>query len=154
MTVEPVRLDVRPLPAPERHPRIFAILDALAVGGRLVLVNDHDPKPLRYQVQAEAPECFSWESRQTGDQEWTVTIERLAAGPKLGELGLPGHVPRPNPRLRLDGLVRRYPWARRVLERHGIDYDEAAGLTIEEAARRAGLDPDELIADLDVGLVM
>src|SRR5690606_24534131 len=56
---EPV-LDVRALPHGERHPRIFGLFRSLPVGGAFLLVNDHDPKPLYYQFQAELPGHVSW----------------------------------------------------------------------------------------------
>src|ERR1035437_395782 len=43
-------LDVRTLAHGERHEIIFAKVDQLTAGEALVIVNDHDPKPLRYQT--------------------------------------------------------------------------------------------------------
>ena len=77
MPTTPSMLDIRPLPPAQRHTRIFALLDALAPGEDLILVNDHDPKRLRYQVQVTQPGCFTWESRETTPHEWTVHIRRL-----------------------------------------------------------------------------
>ena len=45
-------LDVRPIPPRVRHETIFDQLDRLATGETLRLVNDHDPAPLRYQLDA------------------------------------------------------------------------------------------------------
>ncbi len=67
-------LDVRPLPPAERHPRIFAMFEALAAGESFVLVNDHDPKPLFYQFQAEYPERFTWDYLERGPLVWRVRI--------------------------------------------------------------------------------
>ena len=44
----------------QRHAKIFQLVDALAPGASFVLVNDHDPKPLYYQLEAEHPKQFSW----------------------------------------------------------------------------------------------
>ena len=44
-------LDVRVIPPREKHPTIFTTFSALAPGESFVLVNDHDPKPLRYQFE-------------------------------------------------------------------------------------------------------
>src|SRR5690606_38987623 len=44
-------LDVRMIPPPQKHPAIFEAFDALGEGGHFVLVNDHDPVPLRYQFE-------------------------------------------------------------------------------------------------------
>jgi uncharacterized protein (DUF2249 family) len=45
-------LDVRALRKPDKHPAVFRAYDALAVGGTLVLVNDHDPGRLRERRKA------------------------------------------------------------------------------------------------------
>lgn len=37
-------------PGGGRHEAIFARLDGLSLGDRLVIVNDHDPRPLRFQL--------------------------------------------------------------------------------------------------------
>lgn len=71
-------LDVRPLPPRERHPLIFGSFADLAVGEALLLVNDHDPKPLYYQFQAESPGCFSWDSVEAGPEVWRVRIGKTA----------------------------------------------------------------------------
>jgi uncharacterized protein (DUF2249 family) len=69
-------LDVRALPHGQRHEIIFARLDALAPGRALVIVNDHDPKPLRYQTEALWPGRFSWTYREAGPQIWRLAITR------------------------------------------------------------------------------
>lgn len=79
MAEQPETLDVRPIPPRERHPLIFERLDALNVGAALLLLNDHDPKPLRYQLMAERPEQFTWEPQQEGPEEWAIRISRVAA---------------------------------------------------------------------------
>ncbi|HLG62359.1 MAG TPA: DUF2249 domain-containing protein [Ktedonosporobacter sp.] len=78
MAEQTATLDVRTIPPRERHPLIFSRLDALQVGEALLLVNDHDPKPLRYQLQAERPEEFSWEPQEEGPEEWVIRIGRVA----------------------------------------------------------------------------
>lgn len=39
-----------------------------------MLVNDHDPKPLFYQFQAERTGEFTWEYELQGPKEWRVRI--------------------------------------------------------------------------------
>ncbi len=46
-------LDVRDVPPSDRHPKIHDAFDALDSGEELVIVNDHEPKPLFYEMQAE-----------------------------------------------------------------------------------------------------
>ena len=69
-------LDVRDLPPPHRHALIFATCDKLSVGNAVVLVNDHDPKPLYYQFEAESPGQFGWEYLEKGPERWRVRITR------------------------------------------------------------------------------
>jgi uncharacterized protein (DUF2249 family) len=72
----PGELDVRVLPHGQRHDIIFSKLDALAPGETLVIVNDHDPKPLRYQASALWPDKFEWTYPEAGPQVWRVAITR------------------------------------------------------------------------------
>jgi uncharacterized protein (DUF2249 family) len=69
-------LDVRALPHGQRHEIIFARLGSLAPGKALVIVNDHDPKPLRYQTSAMWPDRFEWTYQQAGPAVWRVAISR------------------------------------------------------------------------------
>jgi uncharacterized protein (DUF2249 family) len=67
-------LDIRPLPPIQRHPLIFEQFEALGAGEGFILVNDHDPKPLFYQFQAERTGEFTWDYLQQGPREWRVRI--------------------------------------------------------------------------------
>lgn len=70
-------LDVRTLAHGQRHEIIFARLDRLAPGRSLLIVNDHDPKPLRYQISAMWPDRFEWAYREAGPEQWRVAITRV-----------------------------------------------------------------------------
>jgi uncharacterized protein (DUF2249 family)/hemerythrin-like domain-containing protein len=59
-------LHVRAVAPAERHERIFATYEALQPGSAFVLVNDHDPKPLRYQFEAEHTGRFTWDYLESG----------------------------------------------------------------------------------------
>lgn len=71
-------LDVRNVIPRERHPLIFGTFRKLGRGDAFVLVNDHDPKPLYYQFQAELGEPFQWEYLESGPEVWKVRIGRSA----------------------------------------------------------------------------
>jgi len=71
-------IDVRAIPPRERHPLIFSTFRALAAGGAMEIVNDHDPKPLYDQMQAEQPGRFRWEYLANGPEAWRVRITRTA----------------------------------------------------------------------------
>jgi uncharacterized protein (DUF2249 family) len=76
MAVQPLELDVRVIPPREKHPTIFKAFDGLAKGETLVLVNDHDPRPLRYQMEAEHPNTFDWIYEASGPELWRIRITR------------------------------------------------------------------------------
>ena len=72
-------LDVRSEPPARRHELILSTYDGLAPAEGFILVNDHDPKPLYYQFDAEYPGRFTWDYLETGPQVWKVRIGRPAA---------------------------------------------------------------------------
>ena len=86
-------LDVRTMEPRVRHETIFGRLDELATGETLRLVNDHDPAPLRYQLDATRPGHFQWEYVEQGPVEWAIDITSRArvvdARPTLAAGGEP-----------------------------------------------------------------
>jgi uncharacterized protein (DUF2249 family) len=72
-------IDVREVPPARRHPLIFETFEALDPGTSFVLVNDHDPKPLYYQLAAEQPGTFTWDYLEEGPEVWRVRIGRVEA---------------------------------------------------------------------------
>lgn len=74
------------LPSSIRHEVIFRVLAALPPYQTVTLINDHDPKPLFYQLDAENPEVFSRETVPPPHPElFAVQIQRR---PKRGEITL------------------------------------------------------------------
>ena len=71
-------LDLRDLPPPERHPMIHEMFAALDSGESLTLVNDHEPKPLFYELQAEVKEfdADNYEVEQRGPTEFVATLPK------------------------------------------------------------------------------
>jgi uncharacterized protein (DUF2249 family) len=76
MSVDDHLLDVRQQIPARRHQLIFETYGALPPGDGFVLVNDHDPKPLYYQLAAEHPNQFEWDYLEEGPQVWRVRIGR------------------------------------------------------------------------------
>ena len=72
-----VTLDVRDLAPRQRHARIFQQFERLAPGQSLLLINDHDPKPLYYQFMAEHPGEVAWEYLEQGPEVWKVQIGKI-----------------------------------------------------------------------------
>jgi uncharacterized protein (DUF2249 family) len=69
--------DVRPIPCRIKHGQIFQRWLDLPVGRHFVLLNDHDPVPLRYQFEAEFPGAVSWEYLERGPEDFRVKITKL-----------------------------------------------------------------------------
>ena len=69
-------LDVREMAPKERHPMIFNTFKGLEAGESFILVNDHEPKPLLYQFQAEHDGEFEWWTLEQGPKEWRVEITK------------------------------------------------------------------------------
>lgn len=76
MSINPVVLDVRVIPPRDKHPAIFRTFDGLDRGQSMLIVNDHDPLPLRYQLVAERPDTFTWTYEEQGPDVWRVRIDR------------------------------------------------------------------------------
>ena len=70
-------VDVRTIAPRDRHPLIFPTFSALPAGQVMQLVNDHDPKPLYYQFEAEMPGAFGWDYLEQGPDTWRVAITKL-----------------------------------------------------------------------------
>ncbi|MBN9460173.1 MAG: DUF2249 domain-containing protein [Burkholderiales bacterium] len=71
-------LDVRQLIPMKRHSTIFSTWQNLAPGKSFVLINDHDPKPLYYQFDAEHHGKFTWDYIESGPEAWRVRIGKAA----------------------------------------------------------------------------
>jgi uncharacterized protein (DUF2249 family) len=71
-------VDVRVLAPAQRHATIFQLVNEMTAGAAFTLVNDHDPKPLRYQLEAEYPKQFSWTYLERGPDVWRVEIGKLS----------------------------------------------------------------------------
>ncbi|MDG3009997.1 DUF2249 domain-containing protein [Rhodococcus sp. D2-41] len=69
-------VDVRTEEPRRRHELIFENYLALTPGEGFVLVNDHDPKPLYYQFEAEHTGQFTWDYLEEGPLTWRVRIGR------------------------------------------------------------------------------
>jgi regulator of cell morphogenesis and NO signaling len=82
-------LDVTVIEPKLKHPTIFKNFDQLLEGEAFVIYNDHDPKPLYYQLIGERGNIFSWEYLQSGPDFWKVKIAKNSSSttePTIGEL--------------------------------------------------------------------
>lgn len=69
-------LDVTKIMPREKHPAIFNTFDSLNPGESFILINDHDPRPLKNQFMYERADCFNWEYVEQGPQTWRVRLTK------------------------------------------------------------------------------
>jgi uncharacterized protein (DUF2249 family) len=71
-------LDLRDVPPPKRHPKIHDAFDDLESGESLELVNDHEPKPLFYEMQAEVDDfdADAYEVEQRAPDEFVAKLPK------------------------------------------------------------------------------
>ncbi|WP_418284682.1 DUF2249 domain-containing protein [Halorubrum sp. DTA46] len=72
-------LDVREIPPTERHERIHREFDELEPGEALTIVNDHEPKPLYYEMAAEVPafDEAGYAVEREGDSRFVATFPKV-----------------------------------------------------------------------------
>lgn len=127
-------LDVTALEPRLKHPRIFEIYDDLKPGSAFVIENDHDPKPLYYQLLAERGETFTWDYLEKGPEIWKVKIfkkERKDDEETIGEM-----------------VTQDYRKAQ-VFKHFGIDFCCGGKKTLTEVCEKKGIDPAVVKKELE-----
>ena len=69
--------DLRPFPPAERHELFYKAFADIKVGEAFEFINDHDPKPLYYQMEAESKVPFRWEYLEKGPEAWKVRVTKV-----------------------------------------------------------------------------
>lgn len=75
-TLESNYINVPSIEPKLKHPTIFKVFDALDGGESLIIHNDHDPKPVYYQLLGERGDVFIWEYLEEGPEFWDVRITK------------------------------------------------------------------------------
>jgi len=124
-------LDVTIIEPRFKHPTIFNKFDQLEPGQAFVIHNDHDPKPLYYQLLGERGNIFQWEYLESGPEWWKVKISKNKAGEQtVGEIA-----------------AKDYRKAE-VFKKLGIDFCCGGKKTLKEVCQEAGITEDYLEAEL------
>lgn len=76
------RIDVRQIPPHARHAQVFEHLATLPDGEALELISDHDPVPLRAQIERQHPGRFDFATLEAGPVLWRLQIRKVAAPAK------------------------------------------------------------------------
>ncbi|CAM4340273.1 iron-sulfur cluster repair di-iron protein [Cytophagaceae bacterium 50C-KIRBA] len=88
-TIKEYTLVVPDLEPRVKHSTIFAHFDQMGEGESFLIQNDHDPKPLYYQLLAERGNQFSFDYIENGPHNWLIRIQKNAQSTyklTLGEL--------------------------------------------------------------------
>lgn len=117
-----------------KHPTIFKHFDALENGEGFVINNDHDPKPLYYQLLGERGNTFSWKYLEEGPNTWRV---RISKNQEAGHVETVGE------------MVAKDIRKAEVFKKMGIDFCCGGNKTLKEAGEAAGISEAEINAALE-----
>ncbi|MBS1559079.1 MAG: iron-sulfur cluster repair di-iron protein [Bacteroidetes bacterium] len=116
-----------------KHPTIFAYFDRLDGGETLTILNDHDPKPLYYQLLGERGNIFSWEYAEQGPEQWRVRISKHKSG---------------EPEETLGQLATRDLRKAQVFKKYGLDFCCGGKKTVKQACAEKGIDASVVETEL------
>ena len=126
-------IDVPSLEPKLKHPTIFLKFDELKEGDSIIVHNDHDPKPVYYQLLGERGNVFTWEYLAEGPEWWDVKIQKRISGENdetLGELAAKD--------------LRKIE----VFKKYGLDFSCEGKKTVKEACAEKGLDVTKVEQEL------
>lgn len=75
--IEEQVVDVRDIIPRLRHTVIFQLFESLDDSHALQLIADHDPKPLRFQLEAKHGNRCHWTYLEEGPDRWRVRLQHL-----------------------------------------------------------------------------
>jgi regulator of cell morphogenesis and NO signaling len=107
-----------------KHATIFNEFNRLDDEETLLIINDHDPKPLYFQLIAEHGNVFSWDYLQEGPEEWRVALHKIRYAKKET----------------IGTIVSRDIRKAEVFRKYGIDFCCGGKKTLEDACLQKGID--------------
>ena len=126
-------LNVTLLEPRQKHPTIFVRFDALAPGESLTIHNDHDPKPLYYQLLGERGNIFTWEYLEQGPVWWKVRISKNKTGEVDETLG---------------AIAAKDLRKAEIFKKYGLDFCCGGKKTVKEACAEKGIDVTKIEQEL------
>jgi regulator of cell morphogenesis and NO signaling len=126
-------LDVTLIEPRLKHPTIFARFDELNEGESLTIHNDHDPKPLYYQLLGERGNIFNWEYLEQGPEWWKVKISKRISGEGDETLGQ---------------IAAKDLRKAEVFKKYDLDFCCGGKKTVKEACAEKGIDVTKVEQEL------
>ncbi|MFV0604487.1 MAG: iron-sulfur cluster repair di-iron protein [Niabella sp.] len=122
-------LDVTKIEPRYKHPTIFKHFDELEAGESFIIENDHDPKPLYYELIGERGNIFTWEYLEKGPEWFVVKIAKRASNTQEETVG---------------AIAAKDIRKAELLKEKGIDFCCGGNKSLKEASIEAGISEDEL----------
>ena len=126
-------LNVTLLEPRQKHPTIFVRFDELVEGESLTIHNDHDPKPLYYQLLGERGNIFEWQYLEQGPEWWKVKISKRISGENNETLGQ---------------IATKDLRKAQIFKKYGLDFCCGGKKTVKEACKEKGLDVTKIEQEL------
>lgn len=126
-------LDVTQIEPRLKHPTIFEHFEALQEGEAFVIHNDHDPKPLYYQLLSENGDIFTWEYLEEGPQWWKVKIAKKVLSAQEETIG---------------DIAAKDPRNAEIFRKYGLEFCCDGKKPLKEACRDAGVSIDTVSREL------
>ncbi len=73
---EAILINVPAIEPSQKHATIFQVFDELQPGESLIIHNDHDPKPVYFQLLGERGDIFTWEYLEQGPEFWDILVTK------------------------------------------------------------------------------
>jgi regulator of cell morphogenesis and NO signaling len=108
------------------------VFDGLQGGESLTIHNDHDPKPVYYQLLGERGDIFNWQYLQQGPEWWDVVITKRTGeeNETIGQLAVKD--------------IRKAE----VFKKYGIDFCCGGKKTVRQACAEKGIDATRIEQEL------
>jgi len=79
---EEVILNIPKVEPQQKHALIFKVFETQKSGESFIIHNNHDPKPVYYQLQALHGDTFDWEYLQQGPEWWDIRVSKKDLEPQ------------------------------------------------------------------------
>lgn len=133
-TAEDILINVPEIEPRMKHPTIFQVFDGLQAGESLVIHNDHDPKPVYYQLLGERGDVFHWQYLEQGPETWKVRVTKRAgeSTETVGQIAAKD--------------LRKVE----VFKKYGIDFCCGGKKTVRQICQEKGLDATKVEQELQL----